>query len=179
MASITDAVGFDWDKVVALTHRSLPDELERMSERQRARRLKRHPDLISLLPMSPALRQQPREFLRVVVGIPTVPNPPGDLRFECWMELRDFRHLEPLIRSRDDGTFNKVCHGKLANEIPGYPNSLGLVGECRFRDKVQVPYLLLTGDHPLVVDQRNGFDDERLMEWLLVNAMPAQRGGSS
>lgn len=168
------AANFDWNKVHALTHRQFPDEIARLSERQRARRLTCHADLITLEPMHPALRQKPRVFFRVIVGIP-IPGPPGDLKFEAWIEVTSLRALEPLIKSRDAGTFDKILHGKLANEIPSYPGSLALAGRCQFRDKDQVPYFTIEDDHQLATDQRTGFTEPQLLEWLIVNAGAAQQ----
>ena len=171
---------FDWQKVRELTRRRVPDEIERMSERQRRQRLKQHADLISMRPLSPALRQGIRNFLRVGIAIPTVPNPPGELRFGAWIELSGggrVEDLEALFRSRESGTFDKICRGKLANELAGYPGSLGLKGECKFKDKQGPPYLLLAdADHPLVLDQRDGLSEARLWEWLLLNAAESQAG---
>jgi hypothetical protein len=56
----------------------------------------------------------------------------------------------------------------LANDIPGYPPTVGLAGKVRFVDRKQIPHFGFAAavDHPFVAEVRSGVGPARVLEWL-------------
>ncbi len=87
----------------------------------------------------------------------------GAWKWGVWCEVDD-SVIDKYVELEDvDGSNEPRMFGKLACKIPLHPDSLGLTVKIQLGLAGQPPKLLLSADlvHLLVLEQRNGIDEER------------------
>ena len=116
-----------------------------------------------------------RFFVRGVLEIP-VSGEPHPYAWGVWARV-DEDHARALEGGGAEGA---AFPGRLANQLPGYPQTLGLEVVVRARGAERRPALTVAGEaHPLGVEQRGGVYVERVLEmvWPVVHRGETQRMG--
>jgi hypothetical protein len=110
----------------------------------------------------------PRYFFRCVLPVP-VHGEPDPRCWGVWVEVDHaaWTRVRELWRDEDQH-LEPPFPATLANEIPGYPPTLGLRGQLQLSGPRSVPGFRLSPgvDHPLAEEQRRGVPLERVLEWL-------------
>ncbi len=167
---------FDWERVKQLTHFAFPDEIARLSESQRRARVSSIPGMFSIN-FPPAMRKKPRDFTEACINIPVPMTLVVDLRFQGWVEIFGTADLLRFAEARHVGDYSVAVPCRLANEIPGYPGSRGIPGKLKLREGYENKKPFFTADpgvqHSFAVDQREGFSQEQLRDWLVTHAAKA------
>ncbi len=113
-------------------------------------------------------------FVRVLLPIPVL----GKAMPCCWgiwarVDRRTFEEVRELWE--DPAQLERAAwSGVIANQLSGYPGSLGLGGTLRFADVKQIPHFILLPEvvHSLATDQRIGVSQEQVREWQLALLHP-------
>jgi hypothetical protein len=145
----------------------LPDPVFEIDEVERRERVDSDTDWCRFVDQNGALRL----YVRGVLHLP-IKRSDDDFRFGVWVEVgeADFYRLGDLWHD-EDGMATRPFFGWLANKLNLYPGTLGLPVALQLRDVHRLPaVILLDAEHPIVVDQRRGIDEEqanRLAETVL------------
>lgn len=134
----------------------LPDEVWSIPEAERSQRAKFDSDLCQL---------GERFFIRCVLLVP-LSDCPDAFGWGVWAEV-DWPTFERYLELYEaDGSSEPSHRGLLANEIPGYPQSLGTYIDIRFGPASKRPSICLTSedDSQLAEEQRRGMDHTRHLE---------------
>jgi hypothetical protein len=111
-----------------------------------------------------------RYFLRVLLPIP-VRGEAETCNWGVWVEVSEaaFERTRELWDSPpSEQAAEPVFPACLANELKGYPESLGLPGVVQLTGPTTAPRFTLAADveHRLAQEQRDGVYPERVVEWL-------------
>ena len=140
-----------------------------LSEKERAERARLDGDIAVITEAG-----VPRAFLRGTIEIPVV-DTPDPLLVTVWIELgvTDLRDVLASWNDTDRADLPPVL-GVLANDVLGFPPSVGLGAVLHAQAVGTRPKIELTPDqHPLVVAQR-GISSDRLREIAEQVAHPAR-----
>jgi hypothetical protein len=119
-------------------------------------------------------------FIRGLVFIPVH----GEARPYAWgvwaaVDEADYRRYEAVFRD-PDGHLQPAFTGRIANQIPGYPQTLGLAVTIRLGEGSERPsFTVDDAGHPLAAEQRGGVFVERVLEMVspaLHGDLPDPRG---
>jgi hypothetical protein len=137
---------------------TLPDVVWDIPEAERATRAKFDNDLCQF---------GERFFIRCVLHVP-FKEQPGDYGWGVWVEVSKATFVRYLKVYDHDATGEPAVAGKLANEMPAYPTTLGLPVQVRFGSSTRRPSVHVAGDsgHPLAVEQAEGMSSQRYHEIL-------------
>jgi hypothetical protein len=106
-------------------------------------------------------------FIRGFLEIPRTDSP-RTFAFGMWVKVSRnnyYRYLELWEDEQQAG--EPSFAGQLANQIPGYPETVGLRVSVRMLSPTSRPTLHLTGkNHPLAREQQQGITGARLLEIL-------------
>ena len=141
-----------------------PDAFFDIPASERAKRTFNEPDLCVLWETEDMPR---RHFLRVLLPIPIR----GEARDYCWgvwVEVAEADFASTHDRWNDPRRAEMPPFGgKLANELPGMPSTLGFEGTVRVSPPGEIPRFMLVPqiNHPLAHQQREGIFREQAIEW--------------
>jgi len=149
----------------------LPDLVSEMSPAARRFRVRNNKDFCRVTAMVLDGRDEPQCFLRTLLEF-RVEGRLRPCRWGVWVEVSEVAFERTFDLWNDDARVDVPSwRATLANELPGYRDSLGLTGTVRFKNLTDVTYLTLDPNkHPLAVDQRDGVAAARAIEWLLTIA---------
>jgi hypothetical protein len=85
-----------------------------------------------------------------------------------WVEVskHDYRRTNKLWESPHQH-LEKPFPAHLANNIEGYPRTLGLPGLVQLKSPTAIPVFILDpGAHPLIAEQTSGVTETVVMAWL-------------
>ncbi|MEB2847011.1 DUF2199 domain-containing protein [Rhizobiales bacterium RZME27] len=134
----------------------LPDDVWSIPEAERSQKAKFDSDLCQL---------GERFFMRCVLRVP-FSDCSGAFGWGVWAEV-DWPTFERYLDLYEvDGSAEPAHRGLLANEIPGYPQSLGKGVLINFGTASKRPTICLTSedDSQLAEEQRRGMDHTRHLE---------------
>ncbi len=141
---------------------ALPDVVFALSPAERKKSARIRKDMC-------ALPDKDLYFMRVLLRF-HVANRLRPCNWGVWVQV-EYKVIQQMVELWDDDARLDMlpATGALANELTGYPGSLGLQGELRFANLTDIPYftLGLDSDHPLAQDQRTGVSAERAVDWLV------------
>lgn len=109
-----------------------------------------------------------RYFLRVLLPVP-VRGEREPCCWGIWVEVSEAAFERTRERWDDpEQASEPPFAGTIANQLRGYPPTLGLPGQVQLTGPTTVPSFHLVPDlaHPLAVEQREGVHVERVLEWL-------------
>ncbi|HEV7240748.1 MAG TPA: DUF2199 domain-containing protein [Thermoanaerobaculia bacterium] len=137
----------------------LPDEVYSLAYLDRYRRSRSNADLCTL--------DDERFFVRGVLPIPFVGSH-EEFVWGLWVEVTKDQHDLYLAGYYDDLSDNPRFTARLANQIPGYDETLDLVVDVQFRSGNDRPtfYLSEAISNVLAREQRGGITRERHHEIL-------------
>lgn len=138
----------------------LPDEVWAIPESERDTKARFNTDLCQF---------DERNFIRCVLYVP-LKDTLISFGWGAWAEV-DWSTFERYLGLYDkDGSFEPTYLGKLANDLPAYPGSLGTRVAIQFREPSKRPSLYLEPDDEsrLALEQRSGIDEARYHEILNV-----------
>lgn len=104
-------------------------------------------------------------FVRGVLPIPV--RDTGDVfSYGVWSSLSRRSYERTVERWDDESRENEPPYfGYLSNNLPGYPDTLGLhLGVITRSVTLRPSFVLLAGDHPLATEQWQGIDSARVRE---------------
>lgn len=142
-----------------------PDALDRIPAEQRERLAFVRKDFCVIHGGDDA----PKHFVRVVLPI-SVTGRREPCSWGLWAKVTAATYNE-VRELWEDAT--QLARGPwpaaLANDIDGYPSTIGLPGTLRFVDPTQIPHFAFEADvvHPLATEWREGVTEDRLLEWQL------------
>jgi hypothetical protein len=120
-----------------------------------------------------------RFFIRGLVWIPVHGEEPYAWGVWAAVDEEHFRGYEALF-DRPHGEHQPPFPGRIANQLPGYPQTLGLAVTIRPASGTQRPaFVVDDAAHPLAAEQRDGVHVERVLEFLspgLHRDLPRPRG---
>ncbi len=134
---------------------SLPDAFFALSEGERKARGWADPDLCQV---------ENRHFIRGALMLP-VRGESREFAWGVWAEVGQtsfdrYRELYSDPAQAAEPPFG----GRLANELPGYPSTIGLEVEVRLVSAAERPHFRVIPIHPLEAEQREGIPLERVLE---------------
>jgi hypothetical protein len=137
----------------------LPDEVHTLAYLDRYLRSRHNADLCTL--------DESRYFVRCVLGIPLLERQ-EEFGWGVWVEVAAEDHNNYLKRFHEAAENAPRFRGSLANEVPGYEQTLGLSVEVQLGREDQRPklYCHATSIHALAIEQREGISRERHHEIL-------------
>lgn len=137
----------------------LPDEVYALGFLPRYLRSRSNSDLCTL--------DESRFFIRGVVPLPFQASN-EEYCWGVWVEVSRDDHDKYVRGYNDDLSLEPAFHGKLANSIPGYAETLGIPVTAKYGKQGQRPsyYLDELSSHSLAIDQREGITSERQHEML-------------
>ena len=110
-----------------------------------------------------------RFFLRVLAPF-FIKHRPEPISWGVWVEVqqRDFERVQDLWDAPQQAE-EPPFFGRIANELPGYDNSLDITGIVTLTDPTHVPAFNATApeNHPFVREQRSGVTKQRVAEWMV------------
>jgi hypothetical protein len=136
----------------------LPDDVWALPEAERSEKARFNDDLCQF---------GDRNFIRCVLEVPFT-DAVGNFGWGAWAEV-EWPTFERYLELYDeDGSTEPPRTGKLANNLPAYPGSLGAPVAIRFRDPTRRPSLFLKPNDvsALAREQRTGIDNARYHEIL-------------
>ncbi len=147
---------------------AMPDVVHKMGPMERRHRVRMQKDFC-VVNCSSKSEFSLEYYVRVLLPIPVAGRDPCN--WGVWVRTEAGSALQVIEVWDDDDRTGLIWSGQLANELPGYPQSLGLFGTFRFLNLKHIPYLTL-GDsghqqNQLITDQRDGVPSTRALEWLL------------
>jgi hypothetical protein len=103
-----------------------------------------------------------RFFIRCILELP-FNEQSGYYGWGVWVELLESNFCRYVELYDQDGSSEPVVPGQIANEIPGYPSTLGLPITVQFQDSTSRPNVNvpMSSNHPLAAQQSNGVDDQQ------------------
>lgn len=104
-------------------------------------------------------------FVRGLIEIPVL-DLEDSFRWGVWVSLSQ-KNFERALELWDDPALVKEpgFFGWLSNRISGYPDTLNLKTNVRWRNVNWRPFIELEpSDHPLAIEQRNGITRERVVQ---------------
>lgn len=108
-----------------------------------------------------------RYFLRVLVPF-SVDGRQIHISWGMWIEVpyENYRRVRELWSDPDQHR-EPPFHAQLANNIWGYPPTLGLDGYVYLQSPHSIPkFLFSDSNHPFVAEQRTGVTEARVLDWL-------------
>lgn len=140
-----------------------------------------------------------RGFIRVLLPIPV--HGQGVCRWGVWVEPTPYQSFRDIVERWSDPELLQVQRiALLANELHGYPGSLGAAGMVSFADMKSVGSIELIREQSwdasdprdqqlvndqrkarqqLVTDQHEGVPIERKLEWLIAAIHPSNKGSEN
>ena len=113
-----------------------------------------------------------RYFLRVMLPIP-IRGEGRACQWGIWAEVSAADFETAWARWDDaDQASEPAFHGRLANSVAGYPETIGLPGLLQLTGPTTAPDFRFDQDldHPFAREQRDGVFPERRFEWLMQRA---------
>jgi hypothetical protein len=107
-------------------------------------------------------------FLRVTLAFEVL-GEGRRLHWGVWAEVSDVVYARVMdLWDEENQAAEPPLPGLLANELPGYPSTLGLSGWVRLSAPRTAPQFVLKPglQHPLAAEQRSGVHPERALEWV-------------
>ena len=106
-----------------------------------------------------------RHFLRGHLQMPVLDGPPPVFVWSVWVEL-DHHSMEQVARwwTNPNRAAIPPIEGRLANELPYEKATRGLGITVHTRDPGQAPLLIVSEDHALATEQRQGVSVHRIAE---------------
>lgn len=110
-----------------------------------------------------------RFFIRCILKLP-FNEQPGYYGWGVWVELSESSFYRYVELYDEDGSSEPAVPGHIANEIPAYPSTLGLLVTVQFQSSTSRPtvYVPATSDHPLAAAQSSGLDNQQYHAILVV-----------
>ena len=143
----------------------LPDDVFVLPADERAERLHGNQDLVIL---SGATESDERFFVRCVLPVRLV-DVGGETRWGVWAEVdeADARRIFDLWDEPDQAGEPPIA-ARIANALPGYPDTIGLPVQLQLTGPTSRPALTFPSDsiHPFAREARAGVRLHRLAEWL-------------
>ena len=132
----------------------LPDEVHALSYLSRYQRSRSNADLCTL--------DEHRHFIRGVISIPLLEQD-DSYGWGVWVELAKDKHDEYLAGFNADLSATPRFPGRIANIIPGYPDTTGMLIEVQFSTEGARPSFHFPAEtsHALAIEQRNGITHKR------------------
>lgn len=128
-----------------------------------------------------------RGFVRVLLPIPV--HGEGVCRWGVWVEPLPYSSFRDIVENWTDPKLLQIQRpARLANELQGYPGSLGTAGLVSFTDMNSIGSIELFRElewaandprQQLITDQREGVPIERKLEWLVAAIHPDSKGSES
>lgn len=128
-----------------------------------------------------------RGFIRVLLPIPV--HGEGVCRWGVWVEPLPYQSFRDIVEKWHHTELLQIQRpARLANELHGYPGSLGTAGMVSFADMKSIGSIELFQDlawvtndprQQLVTDQRDGVPIERKLEWLIAAIHPNNKGSEN
>jgi hypothetical protein len=117
-------------------------------------------------------------FVRGILHIPIL-GTDESFAFGVWFSVsrKSLDHIHELEKNADEAAIEAEppFYGWLANQLPGYPDTLPLKARARLVSSRGRPELTLEpGDHPLVKEQTEGITQERWQELVELFMHPVQ-----
>jgi hypothetical protein len=115
-----------------------------------------------------ASSQNQQWFLRVTLPF-EVRGEGRLLNWGVWVEVSETVYARVMQLWEDENQVSEPpLPAAMANELPGYPSTLGLQGTMRLQGRNTAPrFFLQPGlQHPLAAEQRSGVYPERALEWV-------------
>lgn len=108
-----------------------------------------------------------RQFIRTILALP-LQEQPDEFCWGPWVEVSASDYDEYVRRYDQDCSGMAGFPGRLANRLPGYPETTGLPVQVIHSVLGQRPMVLVAPDmeHPIVAEQREGIDAARLHDIL-------------
>jgi hypothetical protein len=91
------------------------------------------------------------------------------LNWGVWVEVSETVYARVMqLWEKENQANEPPLPAAMANELPGYPSTLGLQGTMRLQGRNTAPrFFLQPGlQHPLAAEQRSGIYPERALEWV-------------
>lgn len=134
----------------------MPDEIWNLNEDERSERAKIKPDLCRL---------DNRYFLRGVAYLPVM-GTDKDFGWGIWAEISEEKFFEYVKNYSEDNSGVQPYLGKVANSLPYYPETLGIVLHVQLGDETQRPaFIISEPGHLLTKEQLSGIALERVHEF--------------
>ena len=132
----------------------LPDEVHALSYVDQYSRSRSNADLCTL--------DESRYFLRGVIPVPFADSD-EEFGWGVWVEVNKQHHDLYATRFREDLSSTPRFQGQLANDIPGYGGTTGLVVDIQLQSANDRPAFFLheTSSHALALEQRLGITRAR------------------
>jgi len=136
----------------------LPDDVWAIPAAERSEKARFNSDLCQL---------GDRFFIRCLLKLP-FNEQPDYYGWGVWVEVAEpdfYRYVELYDK---DGSAEPRVPGAIANEMPGYPHSLGLHVFVQFQASTSRPSITVAAkNHPLAAEQSNGIDNRRYHQILV------------
>jgi hypothetical protein len=142
-----------------------PDAFVRIPREERAARTQAGDDWCRLRDAA-GLNQQ--WFLRVTLPFEVL-GEGRRLQWGVWVEVSEAVYARVMeLWEEENQASEPPLPAAMANELPGYPSTLGLQGTMRLRGRNTAPQFFLQAglQHPLAAEQRSGVYPERALEWV-------------
>lgn len=132
----------------------LPDEVHALSYLSRYQRSRSNNDLCTL--------DEHRHFIRGVISMPFL-DQDDSFGWGVWVELAKDKHDEYLAGFNADLSTTPRFPGRIANTIPGYPDTMGMPVEVQFLTEGARPSFHFPTDaaHALALEQSHGITSKR------------------
>ncbi|WP_105005255.1 DUF2199 domain-containing protein [Rhizobium leguminosarum] len=155
---ICSICGIQHDGLITDRAYKLPDDVWSIPEAERSEKARFDSDLCQF---------GERFFMRCILLVPFT-NHPGAFGWGVWAEVDWPTFKRYLELYKVDGSSEPAHGGLLANEIPGYPRTLGSEIEVNFGNASERPTIRLTpeDDSQLAEEQRRGMNHARHHEIL-------------
>jgi hypothetical protein len=91
------------------------------------------------------------------------------LNWGVWVEVSETVYARVMeLWEEENQASEPPLPAAMANELPGYPSTLGLQGTMRLQGRNTAPRFILQPElhHPLAAEQRSGIYPERALEWV-------------
>lgn len=142
-----------------------PDAVVRLPAEERAR-VQSNNDLCRIRSVSGL--EQDRYFVRCVLPVPLL-DAGSDIAWGLWVEVveADFRRVLDTWSDPDQAS-QPPMDAQIANQIPGYPNTLGLPVCLRLTGPTTRPEVAFARevDHQFARECVHGVDVHKALEWL-------------
>jgi hypothetical protein len=108
-----------------------------------------------------------RYFLRIMMPF-HVAGRDQPINWGVWVEVdREHYRLAHSLWDSPEQHRQPPFPGRVANNLEGYPPTIGLPGSVQLESPGRVPTFVLDDrDHPLVAEQRNGVTESDVLRWL-------------
>jgi len=115
-----------------------------------------------------AAGQNQQWFLRVTLPFEVL-GERRQIHWGVWVEVSEAVYARVMeLWDEENQATEPPLPAAMANELPGYPSTLGLQGTVQLQGRSTAPQFFLAAElkHPLAAEQRSGVYPERALEWV-------------